>query len=298
VPIASRASTALVTLTELLLTVRVGDLLPPRHELAKRAGVGIGTLERAFDTLTSAGAVELDSVPRAGTKVSRMDYCALWRYADRSMLRGQLPLNLTVETEAIEVALGSALAAQSLEVSLVYREGAGRRARAITRNLGDFAVMSRSAFERFAGELSAVYGFGPGSYYGTIGLYRLRRDEDGPVRRVGVDKQSPDHVAMVRREYPSAEIVDTPFRLIPPQIVNRRLDATVWFGGAPLPVQYVSVLRAELVRGARTAGLLSSEAVVVAPTDGAAHNLFSELDGELLAKTFAHVVETGTQGAR
>ena len=289
---------ALVTLTELLLTVKVGDSLPPRHELAKRAGVGIGTLERAFDTLTDAGAVELDSVPRAGTKVSRMDYCALWRFAGRSVLRGQLPLHLTVEMEAIEVALGSALAAQSLEVALVYREGAGRRAGDITRSLGDFAVMSRNSFETFPGELSAVYGFGPGSYYGTIGLYRLRRDEEGPVRRVGVDKQSPDHVAMVAREYPSAEIVDTPFRLIPPQIVNRRLDATVWFGGVPLPVQYVSALRAELVSAPRSAGLSSSEAVVVAPTGGAAHNLFSELDGELLTKTFTRVVETGTEGAR
>jgi len=273
---------ALVTLTELLLTVRVG----------------VGTLERAFDTLTAAGAVELDSVPRAGTKVSGMDYGALWRFAGRSILRGQLPLNLTVEMEAIEVALGSALAAQGLEASLVYREGAGRRVGAVARCLGDFAVMSRSAFETFPGDLSAVHGFGERSYYGSIGLYRLRRDEGGPVQRVGVDKESPDHVAMVTREFPSAEIVETPFRLIPPQIINRHLDATVWFGGMPLQVQYVNMLRAELVGAETTAGLLRSEAVVVVPTDGAAHNLFAELDRELLAKTFTHVVETGTQGAQ
>ena len=236
---------ALVSLSEFLLTVHVGDSLPPRHELAKRAGVGIGTLERAFGTLIVAEAVSLDSVPRAGTRVARIDYGALWRFAGRSILRGQLPLNLAVEMGAIEDALESAFTSRGLEVSLVYREGAGRRAAAIARSLSDFAVMSRSSFDTFPGSFSAVFGFGPGSYYGTIGLYQLRRHKGGPVRRVGVDRESPDHMAMVTQEFPSAEVVGVPFRLIPPQIVSQRLDATVSFGGMPLPVQYMTTLRAE-----------------------------------------------------
>ena len=36
---------------------------------------------------------------------------------------------------------------------------------------------------------------------------------------------------------------------------------------------------------------------MVAPTDAAVHNLFTELDRELLAKTFNHVVETDTRSA-
>jgi hypothetical protein len=178
----------------------------------------------------------------------------------------------------------------------VYREGAGRRVGAIRRSLSDFAVVSGSAFGSLSDGFSSVYGFGPSSYYGTIGLYRLRRDEDSEVRRVGVDIQSPDHIAMVSREFPSAEIVEAPFRLIPPQIVSRRLDATVWFGGMPLPVQYINTLRAEPIDPASAGELLTSEAVVVAPADGAVHNLFAELDRDLLTKTFTHVVETGIQG--
>ena len=178
-PIASRASMALVTLTEFLLTVRVGDLLPPRHELANRGRRGHRNTRasvRHFDLLRRHRSGQR-SPP--GTKVARIDYGALWRFAGRSILRGQLPLNLSVEMEAIEVALGSAFNSRGLEVSLVYREGAGRRVAAIARSLGDFAVMSRNAFDTLSGGFSAVYGFGPASYYGTIGLYRLRRTKPG-----------------------------------------------------------------------------------------------------------------------
>ena len=86
------------------------------------------------------------------------------------------------------------------------------------------------------------------------------------MRRVGVDRESPDHIAMVTQEFPSAEVVGVPFRLIPPQIVSQRLDATVWFGGMPLPVQYMTTLRAEPLDIRASYSLLNSEAVIVAPT--------------------------------
>ncbi len=296
--IASRASVTLVSLAEYLLTVDVGEVLPPRVELAARAGAGVGTLERAFDSLLAAGAVEVDGVQRAGTTVLRLDYAALWGLAGRSILRGQLPLNVSVEMQAIEVALASAFSARGLEVAMVYQEGAGRRLDAVGRGLSDFAVMSGHAAGALASsEIVPVLGFGPGSYYGTAGLYRLMRKGREPVARVGVDTESPDHRLMVGREFPGAEAVPTPFRLIPPQIVAGALDATVWFGGMALAAQYMAGLRAQHITGRRGDPLMSSEAVVVAAGGSAVQHLLLELDGELLMKTFDHVASTGGEGA-
>lgn len=286
----SRASAALLALADLLLCVGPGESLPSRQALAERAGVGIGTLARAFDSLTSAGAVALSSVPRAGTTVERIDYAELWRLAGRSILRGQLPMNLSVQMEAIEVAVESALQGNRLEAALVYREGARTRMRAVERGLADFAVVSAHAFESNAGKLSVVYSFGPSSYYGTSSLYSLRRNDDCPIRRVAVDDHSPDHLAMVRYEYPDAEMVATPFRLIPARIAAGQLDATVWFGGTALPVEFVNSLRTQPVTTLDADELLASEAVVVSLADGAVAHVFTQLDHGRLARTFSRVV--------
>jgi YhfZ C-terminal domain/Bacterial regulatory proteins, gntR family len=292
VRIDSRASTALVWLSELLLRTAPGEQIPSRQELASEAGVGVGTLARAMDTLTEAGAVALNSVQRAGTSVERIDYPQLWRLAGRSILRGQLPMNLSVQMEAVEVALGQALTASDLDVALVYREGAARRMRAVENGLADFAVASTSALEGHDRSLRTACCFGPGSYYGDSQLYLLRRDDGAPVRRVGVDEHSPDHLAMVTASFPSAEIVVAPIRLIPLMIIDGRLDATIWFGGAALPVEYVNLLRTEVLE-ASIGGLLASQAVVVAPANGAVEHLFGQLDDGLLMTTYSAVLEAG-----
>jgi len=136
---------ALRDLSEILLTREPGDSLPPRQELAHEIGVGVGTLTRALDALIADDAVVLKSVQGAGTVVEAIDYVALWRFAGRSILRGQLPMNLSVQMEAIEVAVGQSIAASSLDVAMVYREGATRRMRAVEEGMADFAIVSSRA---------------------------------------------------------------------------------------------------------------------------------------------------------
>lgn len=287
----SRASAALHELCDLLLARDVGDQLPSRQGLARQAGVGIGTLTRALDTLIGAGAVALHSVQGAGTSVQAIDYAALWQLSGRSILRGQLPMNLSVQMEAIEVAIGQALTACSLDSALVYREGASRRMRAVEDGLADFAVVSSRSLSRRA-SLGAACGFGAGSYYGDNRLYLLRRSDDAPIRTVGVDEQSPDHVDMVTGLFPDAEIVPAPFRLIPPMIIDGRLDATIWFGGTALPVDHVNQLRTEAVE-LEASDLMASEALVAVIRDGAVAHLFKQLDATLLRATYAAVLDAG-----
>ena len=62
--------------------------------------------------------------------------------------------------------------------------------------------MSDYAFAAGGSGCVAVHSFGPGSYYGVSGFYRLERSKSGPIRRVGVDTESPDHISMVTREFP------------------------------------------------------------------------------------------------
>ena len=157
----SRARAALHELAEFLLCQVPGGRLPPRHVLARQAGVGVGTLTRALETLIDAGAVGLESVQGAGTLVETIDYASLWRLSGRSILRGQLPMNLSVQMEAVEVAIGQALSASSLDVALVYREGASRRMRAVDAGVADFTVVSSRSLSGRA-SLGAAFGFGSG----------------------------------------------------------------------------------------------------------------------------------------
>jgi hypothetical protein len=279
-------------LAELLLKTVPGDQIPARQELATQSEVGVGTVMRAMEILIDAGAVTLNSVQRAGTSVERIDYARLWRFAGRSILRGQLPMHLSVQMEAIEVGIRQVLTTKDLEIALVYREGAGRRMRAVEEGLADFAVVSTNALEAYGRPLSAAYCFGPGSYYGNSRLYLLRRIDDAPVRRVGVDEHSPDHLAMITAGFPAAEVVAAPFRLIPLMIIDGRLDATIWFGGTALPVEHVNLLRTDELE-VDVGDLLAARAVVVAPTGGAVQHLFGQLDEELLQTTYTATLAAG-----
>ena len=73
-------------------------------------------------------------------------------------------------------------------------------------------------------------------------------------------------------------------------IIEGRLDATIWFGGTALRVDHVNLLRTEPVP-LEAPDLLASEAVVAAARNGAVEHLFTQLDTQLMAATYAAVVE-------
>ena len=56
----------------------------------------------------------------------------------------------------------------------------------------------------------------------------------------------------------SAEVVDAPFRLIPPLIENGTLDATVWYGDMALAAHYMTALPVKRVRSGSSTALWSA----------------------------------------
>jgi hypothetical protein len=286
----SKSTQAVRALARRLLVLD-GEKLPPTDELAEQAGVGIGTVAKALEFLRQEGALHVRRTQRSGTTVERLDHGHLWNHAAYGPVRGGLPIQLDISLDAVAVALTEALDAVGVQASLTHRAGAVRRVEAIKAGEFGFTVISRHTLDRVHG-VKTVCQFGPGSYYGTTGIYRLLARDGRRIERVGGYSDSPDHYDLVQAEFPEATIVDVPFRAIPHLILDGRVDATVWYGGAPIPGALINGLKTETARSKASEELASTPAVVVVAQRSPLYNLLQHLDRDLLERTYSVTVQS------
>lgn len=282
--IESQTSLAVRTLARLLLE-REEDALPSTKALAEKARVGIATVIKALDFLCESGAVQVVRVQRSGTTIERLDRGRLWASAGYGPVHGVLPASLSQAMQGLEAAVRRRLAACAVEVSLTYRAGALLRLKALEAGEVDFTIVSQQVVRQI-GHIVTVHEFPAGSYYGTTGIYRLLSRERAEVRRVGADRASPDHLALVEAEFPGGEILHIPFRDIPGMIARDELDASAWYGGSAVSGEYINHLRTEPATSQEAVALCQTPAVLVTSRQSPARNLLLHLDKALLDRVY------------
>lgn len=285
----SRSSHAVRALAEALLRMRSGSHIERVGDLARTAGVSAGTMHKALQVLVSEGTVRAVRTQRYGTTIEELDYARLWKYAGNGAVLGILPMPLSASAEGLAAAASEAVAALGLEVTIAYREGALKRVAALEAGHADFTVLSNRALDTI-GRVTPIHEFGPGSYYGDTGIFRLRRPGDVAVERVAADADSPDHSALVQAEFPGVRVFPVPMRRIPGIVAAGRLDATVWFGGTAIPVRYVGQLAIEPAVSDEATALNQASAVIAVCRDGRPYELLRALDKDVLRRAYEAIV--------
>ncbi len=213
-----------------------GERLKTTTEYARLAGVGQGTVQKALRTLESLDAIRVAPRGHLGTYLRDRNFAALWDAAGYGTLVGVLPLPDWSEIEGIATALHRALTDAGIPLNLVHSAASRRRLAEVLKGRASFTVTSRFVAKRALRRhtaLTTLLEGAPGSYYRLDSLLVLvvqhvRSLER--VRRVAVDRSSPNHVEITKREFGErdVELVDVPYRRLPAAILAGAADAAAW----------------------------------------------------------------------
>jgi YhfZ C-terminal domain/Helix-turn-helix domain len=213
-----------------------GERLLTTTEYARLAGVGQGTVQKALRTLEALDAIRVAPRGHLGTYLRDRDFTALWHAAGHGTVTGVLPLPDWSEVEGIATWLHRTLTERGIPINLIHASASRRRLGELLQSRASFAVMSRfvakRALRRHA-ELTALLEGSVGSYYRRDSLLLITgalTDSLQAIRRVAVDRSSPNHVEITKRAFADrdVELVDAPFRRLPEAILAGAADAAAW----------------------------------------------------------------------
>ena len=229
---------ATVAVARVLLQHAPGERIPNVAQLRAGIGVGAGTVQKALQELQLRGTVTLDSKQRQGTFVVERRLGELWKAAALPAFSVLLPLPNSWEFQGLATGLRVTLDAVGMPSTFLFGHGSEQRAEALRTGLVQLAVMSNFAADELCqpdSGLAVEVSLEAGSYYAAdsvIVLARVPRDRIGPSPRIGIDPQSPDHIALTRREFPDSQYVDISYSHIPSALTRGIVDAAVWHRSA------------------------------------------------------------------
>lgn len=224
-----KSADAVSVLANAALSLPLGAQVPTTAELARLAGTGGGTVQAALRVLEDSGAIQTSSHGSSGRRLVAKDSSALWRASGRGALTGVMPLPDTREFAGLATALSEAAERGGIPFQLLFRQGSRVRLRFLESKRVDFTVASSSVAHAQSSR-TAMLTLAPHTYYRKASVVVITRvgNAVGTPTRVPVDRNSADHVTLTSREFPDAEMVDTPYAFIPESVVGGQFSAAVW----------------------------------------------------------------------
>lgn len=126
--------------------------LPSIKEYADRFGVGLGTVQGAFQELKSSGAVTLNACGAQGTFLERADRKRLWELSGYGILVGLLPLDNNLGVKGLATGIYEAFTQFDLPIHILFARGSKNRTDILLRDKCDFSVMSGLALKYALGQ--------------------------------------------------------------------------------------------------------------------------------------------------
>jgi hypothetical protein len=233
----NKTDAARQVVARLLLCVPDGGRIPTVAELADAAGAGFGTVHAALQSLEAGGAIETTAHGSQGRRLTRRDVSALWAASGRGALTGVLPLPQSREFSGLATAFTVLAEEPNLPLQLMFRQGNSVRLRFLHSSRVDFVLMSLVAAQAAPADFS-FRALGPHTYYGqdAVVVITAAGREPDPHGRVPIDRNSYDHSALTEAEFPEAQLVDTPYLLIPELVASGGVDAAVWHQTSSSPL--------------------------------------------------------------
>jgi len=215
------------------LEQEAGGRLRSVLEYQTMATVGAGTVQRAFHMLEDSGAVVTRTRGYQGRFVLSRDLGRLWLLAGLPQARVVLTPPGAVEVYAMAEALFMEFAHIGIPLRIDYRRGAANRLHDVTQSFSAAVVSEGAVLAANDGHLRWRT-MGEGTYYapGSIVVLSNRHFELGRARtfRIGVDRESDDHVRLTNLEFPEGDhlYVECPFPDVPSEILRGNIDVGIW----------------------------------------------------------------------
>lgn len=226
------ASAAIAAVAVEALARGEGESLPTNAQFLAEHGIGAGTLQRALNTLASSGALATTSHGHLGRLIDHIGVSQCWQSASLPPVRMILPPGGPREIDALGQELSSQFSRMGVPYTVHHMRGGAGRVRAVRRGQHELAVVSSAAFASIAEPLP-YRALPAGTYYAPGQLVVVERADHTPTagpRRVGIDHDSPDHVAFTETYFPASTVqfVDVPFPEIPAAVLRRTIDVGLW----------------------------------------------------------------------
>lgn len=215
-----------------------GSTLPTNAEYLREHQVGAGTLQRALKVLEDCGALRTTSHGHQGRRIDSTDVGPAWLAGALPPVRLLIPPSGPDEIDALEDLLAQELTALGIPHTVHHLRGGGRRLDSVRAGLHDIALTSSGVRDQAEadgrlGPSALVRRLPAGTYYGAGRLAVVSRTGTTSTipRRVAIDRESPDHVALTRAEFPESDElthVEIPFTRVPAAVLRGDVDAGIW----------------------------------------------------------------------
>lgn len=240
-----------------IIQVPPGERLQGAVEHQELAGVGSGTVQKAFSIIGRTGAAVTEAHGHRGRFATWRDLGKLWSLASLPPVHVVLTPPGAAEIYGLVEGLSAELDRLGVPFRIQYQRGADARL-ARTGSALTLAVMSRGAAaanqsqsnQTGADQTSAdqtgtdrsgsnagidIRAMPSGSYYSPDSVVVLRRADLDPGAepgrvRVALDKASSDHLRLTETQFPEPghRFVDCAFPQVPAEILRGTVDVGVW----------------------------------------------------------------------
>lgn len=289
---------AVQVLARAVMSIPVGGQVPTTLELAKDAKTGNGTIQSALRQLEATGAVNISAHGSFGRRVVAKDLAALWTASGRGTLTGVLPLPESREFAGLATALSESAERRGIPLQLLFRQGSKLRLKFLESERVDFTLMSAAVALGQSAPTTAL-ALGPHTYYrkDSVVVITAFGAEVGSPKRVPVDRNSSDHQRLTEREFPDAELVDTPYSFIPELVVSGEFQAAVWHQSNSSPLLVASGIGIHPLRRPRDgeSDALDRAALVWRSGDTAVGGIISEFFEASALERIQNEVMNGTR---
>lgn len=224
-------------LAEIILSVNIGEKIPTFSELKNDLEVGIGTIQGGLRDLEQKHLIKLTAKYRYGTILEQKDVAELWKYLPNRQLIGLFPEPLSLEMRGLAMGLREAFAKLGIPLLIVYGYGSKVRFQRILSEdtEEDFVISSLASAKNKQNEdqrLIIPMSFSNGSFYRNQSLLAIKRKKSlissQDFLRVGVDRNSYDHMMLSESVFPKAEYIDINYSNAPFEVLENNIDAAIW----------------------------------------------------------------------
>lgn len=208
-----------------------GAALPTNVEFLSRHGLGAGTMQRALVALRASDAVVTTSRGHLGRFIERVGVAQCWQLAALPPVRMLLPPGGSKEIDALDQQIAEQISLLGVPYTVHHLRGGTARIGALQDGDHELAVVSSAAWASMDVSLPARK-LPAGTYYGPGQLVLVSRLGEGTHawRRVGIDLESPDHIAFTREYFaePGRSFAEVPFPEIPAAVLRGDIDVGLW----------------------------------------------------------------------
>lgn len=222
---------AKLKILEDILKREIGEKLETVTNYSENFNLSLGTIQKALTLLLEENVIKLEKKGKWGSVITFIDYEKLLQMLGKKFLLCVMPITYSEKYKTLLSQLEKDFKLD-IPVYFAHMRGGNTRLRLIENKIYDFGIVSKlaalKAIENGA-EIEMIKEFGKESYVQKHII--LKRKKIGEKIKVGIDKESDDHVFLTNSYFlkeSNIEFVDIRYSEVIEKIVDGTVDAAIW----------------------------------------------------------------------